>query len=543
MKRKKRIGLPQILLLLIVLWAGSGFAETFKITNMRGEQVYISGGARDGLRVGDLVEIHRGGRKVADLQIEFVADNSAVCRIIKTLNTIRVGDQAIPVKDPEPSAAPSEKPADSLAASPDNGANTAASNTRKTTGRRRGMRTSGSISAQYYAFDDKTPGNRDFRQPTFRLNFRARQMWDRDIAFRVRTRSRYDQREQSLSETIPASEWNNRLYELSLYYNDRNVPFNWRLGRMYSNHISTVGYLDGVQLQGNLSPQLGMGILAGTVPNRRTSAFDSKIQQYGVYTTVQTGDPRESQLQLTLAGAMSYAEGEINREFLYLFTNYQVGSRFSLYHSSELDINRGWRKELAGESATLSNLFISGRVALNNSVALGLSYDDRQNFWSYSTRSLADSLFDDATRRGMRMNASLKLPGRIRVYTNGGFRKRSGESREAWSYGGGISQHGLLWPGFGISLRGSGFDNRINQGNQGSFTLRQSFRSGHWFSYSAGNYYYKLRDGGGKRLTRWHRIYGYFDLMQQFFLTGEIEFNSGEDLDGRRYWVELGYRF
>ncbi|MCB0295568.1 MAG: hypothetical protein KDG51_10115, partial [Calditrichaeota bacterium] len=82
----------------------------------------------------------------------------------------------------------------------------------------------------------------------------------------------------------------------------------------------------------------------------------------------------------------------------------------------------------------LSNLFISGRYQVSQPLTLGLTFDNRQNYWTYEIQSLADSLFDDALRTGLRANLSLRLPGNTNLFANGGFRKRESDKEATYSY-------------------------------------------------------------------------------------------------------------
>jgi hypothetical protein len=59
------------------------------------ESVYLDAGSAAGLDVGVKVRIVRGGKAVAELEVAYVAEHSASCRIISGAGAINTGDRAL----------------------------------------------------------------------------------------------------------------------------------------------------------------------------------------------------------------------------------------------------------------------------------------------------------------------------------------------------------------------------------------------------------------------------------------------------------------
>ena len=91
---------------------GLNAQEAIQITAVRGNQVYLSAGRLQNLAVDHLLSVRRNNREVAQIQVEFVADRSAVCRIIKAGGVIRVGDRAVLIALPDAGSADGDPPAD-----------------------------------------------------------------------------------------------------------------------------------------------------------------------------------------------------------------------------------------------------------------------------------------------------------------------------------------------------------------------------------------------------------------------------------------------
>src|SRR5688572_27763528 len=73
--------------------------------------VYVSGGRAAGLAVGDRLNVLSGREVVAELEVAFLAEHSASCRILKETGTVKTGDRVVRVGAPRAAApAPSPSP-------------------------------------------------------------------------------------------------------------------------------------------------------------------------------------------------------------------------------------------------------------------------------------------------------------------------------------------------------------------------------------------------------------------------------------------------
>lgn len=508
-----------------------------KVKYLSAEYIYIDGGTAQGLAVGDKLIVRNDSKVIADLEVAFVSENSASCKILKQEGQINPGDLVVVYEKNGHKEKPQEEEKQ-LEVQPE----PTPKKTYKPRTRKSGTRISGSVSAQIYHYDDKSEMNLDFTQPTMRLNLRAQNLWGKDFHFRVKSRARYNQRSRSYS-SAPKDEWRNRIYEFSFSYEDEDALFNFKTGRIISNQISGVGYIDGLLVQQNISNSFRVGIFGGTQPEWQYSDFQTSLKKYGGYLNYRTGDYQGFRYETTVAGAGVYHSNTISREFLYIQNNISNSSRWQIYQSSELDINRQWRKDKAGEDVSLSNIFLSARYRFSRALSVGLSYDNRKNYWTYETRTMADSLFDDLLRRGIRGNVSLRLPYSLNVFSTVGFRSREGDPEPTYSYSGGINKSNFIITRLFINLRGSGFSNPYSDGYSFDAKIGQYFMRANYLSIGFGNYSYNFSSTNLKRNNKWLRFEGQFQLVSRFYLSSQYEYGLGEDIDGHRLFAEIGYRF
>lgn len=536
------------LLLLAVLLGGVLQAQDgpVRVKYLSAQNVYLDAGRQRGLREGQKLIVQRDGRTIAELVVRFVADHSASCERVSGTTVLKVGDRVL-LPDGTPINGKGEAAAGAVADSAGiDSAATERPSRQRTTVRRsrsRGDHVSGSASVQFYRLDDRTDANLDFSQPTMRLNLRVRELWNRPYTLRIRTRSRYNVRSRAYSDRVPKTEWRNRLYELSLNYEPGYSRFLYRVGRLVSNELTGVGYLDGIQLQSRIGGGVAAGVLAGTQPDWRNSAFQTTIQKYAGYVSLEAGERGGQHFEATAAGVGEYNSGTVSREFMYVQTRFNAGRKLYLYQSAEMDINRDWRKEKSGSGTSLTSWLVTGRYQVTDALAVGLSFDNRQNYWTYEIRSLADSLFDDALRLGLRGNVSLRLPGQFSLYGNTGYRKRDGDPDPTWSYAGGMRKGNFLRRGLAVGGNLAGFSSAFTEGLNAAVSIGQYFRAGQRVDIGYGRYEYRLKSTGLTRRSQWARLNLFVPVLRRWFLSGQYEYDWGDDLEGNRYLVELGYRF
>ena len=293
-------------------------------------------------------------------------------------------------------------------------------------------------------------------------------------------------------------------------YADNKAPFYFELGRVISNNLSGVGYIDGALLQKSLSDKVHIGGFGGTQPEWQYSDFQTSIQKYGAYLGYTGGDIKKNRLESTLALTGEYHSSTVSREFIFLRNTLNLSSRWNFFQSSEIDINRGWRKEKSGKSLAISNLFVSGRGRFGKYLSAGLSLDNRKNYWTYELKSLADSLFDDILRRGLRADLSVRPGKGYFISPNFGYNKRSSDGKATISYGISLNKSNFIAASQYANLQFSGFTGPFTDGYNYSFRLGRYFRS-NMISLGYGAYIYQF-NSGGNRNNQWIQANGQFDL-------------------------------
>jgi hypothetical protein len=170
----------------------------------------------------------------------------------------------------------------------------------------------GSVSFSWYSYDDLSDSELDYNRPAARVNLKASSLFGGHYNARVRFRTRYDDRARAIG-TAPKTEWRNRVYEVSLAYDNPDSPFGLQAGRIITRDLGGIGYTDGVLLTHRPGDSWRWGVLAGTRPDWETSEFQTDITKYGAFVGYERGDRATSHFEMRLAAVGEYHESTVSR--------------------------------------------------------------------------------------------------------------------------------------------------------------------------------------------------------------------------------------
>lgn len=519
-----------------------GGSTTFNVRYRSADTVYLEAGRSAGLSVGDRLEIVRDDEVVARIEIVFVSEHSSSCKILMEQQAIETGDQARfdgDLSPPPPPVADSSAEAAGAAT----GAATVTSATSGQRRRRPKTRLSGSFTVDWENFTDQTGRGWDYDRLQTRLSVRVRDIGGIPLVFRMRMRTVEWDRAGDVGDLESLQKNRNRLYEVSFTYDSPQDRFSVSGGRLGTSPFVGIGYLDGVLGQVRVGGGFDVGGFYGALPVMEEFGIDNAGAKYGAYTRYRTnrgGGPKG--FELYLAGIREDGEEGVSREYAALEIRYRAG-RWTYSQHSEIDFNQDWREEVSESSVQLSNLALAASGKLSSATRLILSYDRNQRYYTEDTRFIPKDLFDLFWRQGLRARLQIGRPGRLQVSVDAGARERQDDPDKTFTVGAGVydSNVGIqgLYLGGSLSL----FSNPMTDGFMGNFRAAKTFRGGHEVSFVLGALAQEYSEFNRDMTTAWARIGGWVELPARLFVRGGLEYNAGDDLEGGRINLGIGYRF
>jgi|CXWL01.1.fsa_nt_gi hypothetical protein len=549
-KTRLRQGLVAVWLLVwllpaTVLAAGTSVRE-LTVSYQSASAIYLDGGRQEGLAVGSRLEVRRGGVAIGMLEVAYVADHSASCRVVSQRQSIQTGDVVVlltpvgtnggeaPTLGPQP-AVPEPLVPRPVAARP---------LTTTQAPKRPRTKISGVLSYGYQQFADASANPFDYTESTGRLSLRVRNLNGLPLDLRVRGRGRQVDR-TGFGLTPTTGSTSNRLYELSLSYTPPEGRFAWSVGRLGASPFVGIGYLDGALGQFQLSRRWYVGGFAGSRPEVTELGLASAGTKYGGYLRFSTpAEQRPAYAEVVLAGVGEYVKGgEVSREYVSLESRFGSGTRWSVFQRLEVDLNRGWRQELSGSSTQISNASLSATYHFTKSLRGLVTYDQHRNYLTFETRPLPEDVFNRFLREGARASLEWEGGGGWNASVGAGSERDDSGSAPTTSATAAVYQtnlfHWNMLAGFDVTSYSGG----VASGYVAGLRFRRYFQAGHDLGLTFGASQASLAGDPTTRQNQWVRLSGTWQLPFRLYLLGEYEYDTGDDLRGQRYTLEMGYQF
>ena len=540
-----RLGLALCLLGLLWPVAGESRSTSFRVRNRSAQAVYLEGGASAGLAVGDRLEILRQGDVIAEIEVAFVAGYSSSCRVVSETEPIATGDLARLKGVAEEMLASIGEPGAAASVSPQtSNAPQAIEPTYQSSlpAPRPPTRISGTIALEYESFTDDGDSDLGYDRTQARLNFRGKDLGGLPLYLRVRSRVQEIARSRALSGGVPADESRDRLYEVSLRYDAPSGRYSLMGGRIGAAPFISIGYLDGVLAEVKTFGTMKVGGFWGNRPDISELGFESSGTKYGGY--MRFANDRSSSGQhfdVMLGGVREEGEVDVSREYALIETYYDSGGAWSFFQRAEIDVNNDWREELSDDTSQLSNLAVSARGRLSETVRLVVSYDQFRQYRTEETRFIPAELFDDLLRQGFRVAVNVGRPRQLNWSVSAGWRAQEDAEDDSISFGLGARHPDVG----GLSIGGDvlAYSNLYTEGGVARLRTSKFFRKGHELYLDLGGRFEEGKLLGDETADAWGRVGFWADLPARFFARGEFEYSAGDSIEGSRVTLGLGYRF
>jgi hypothetical protein len=510
--------------------------DQMAVTYRSATAVYVSGGRAAGIAVGDRLNVVSSGKTVAELEVLFLAEHSASCRVLAETGTVKPGDRVTRVGAPRAPAPTSAAPSPSPSAAPATAAPLPAGGYRDQRRSNGYGRVTGGLSLAYGGTFDASEANRDTTEVGVRYDVAARDIGGQPLEVHVRGTNRQIDRTGTRGIILTGKDTRDRLYEASLAW----APLNGRVsatgGRIGAHPFVSIGYLDGVLAEVRPTRNVQLGAFAGNTiviggPTGGTKA--------GGFLRIA---PRETRLhyEVVAAGVQENADDDVSREYLGLQGQLRSGGVW-FYQRAEIDLNRGWRLDRAGTSTQLTDArsLLSWRMSPTRSFSF--SYERRRNFWYAGNRGLPVESFDDRALQTFRADVDLARANTAGIWAGGSVRLRDGDELTVYDVHGGFRTPRFL--SMRTSIEGTLYRTEYNLGVQATARIGRDLKGGHRIDASYNFNGYDMRGPEGQLQSQWIRLSGYGQISKGAYGRADLEYGIGNDFDGMRALLEAGYRF
>ncbi len=509
--------------------------QTYKINYLSKDFVYLKAGRAQGIDHGDTLTIERAKKLVAVLVVEFASDYSSSCKIQDEKGNIVLGDVA------------TLKAKSSLASSEDSeNQDSLVSRTRELPNvlvqgevAQAFARTRGNIAYQMYLEKGFASEKLELSRQNIRMNIRMSEM--RSSHYSVHLDMYATQRSNLFAGAADNSNWENRVNQFSFGYDNPGGKVSYEIGRVIPEGISSIGYIDGGAFKLQATKKQYIGGFAGNIPRMLYYQTPVSVQKYGGFYGLDFEAGTESRFENMVGyGEERNGTADVSREFFNLKNSMYLPYGLSLSQTSEIDYNTGWRYEKTKKTFALSSMYINGNWKATKKLSFSMQYDTRRNYYRLDMRTLADSLFDDAVRIGLKENVYYRFLPSASIYMGLGQTQLGSSGSTPYNYNLGFSVDNFILKRVYLNTYYSGFKSDLSDGYNGSLYLRKSYLNGNDLSLGYGLYQYNYTSTSGIQ-SNWLRLGGTVQLIFKTYMSMDYEYSWGDTDGGHRGFVEMGY--
>jgi len=521
-------------------------ASPLRVTYVTSSTVYVNGGRAEGLAEGMVLKVVRGGQLVAELAVEFVAEHSASCRIVRALGQVQAQDEVVlasatppPTPTPTPPAEPAP-PAPPPAAS--SSAQVASVQPQAGPAPGRHTQVAGSLTVGSRAVSATGGVSSDERYG--RVFLRVADLGGAPLELRVRG-SFLEANWRASTAARSSRTSNNRLYELAFLWRPEGERLRLEGGRLTSGPFTAMGYTDGILAQVRLVGGLWFGAFGGKVVDFANSEHSGGRRWGGFFRYAKDAQQGRGFAEVVLGGVSERAaNGQPSRDFLTLESRLGGSRRWWVFQRLEVDLNRGWRREVAGSSSQVTNGAFGASLTISQRLRLGASYDQRRNYLTWDTRPLPEEVFLRYFREGGRVSLDWDGPRGWRASLAGGWEKATSRASATNSLYAAISQSRAFGLPLALALDANTYSGGELSGWVANVRTRWYFPGGHDLGLTLGQSLVERKQGTvQRRRNGWARLSGNVQLLRGLYLYGEYEKRQGDDLQGDQGLLELVIRF
>jgi len=469
-----------VLVFFIFIMVSELFGQTIpisvqgQVSFVSSQNVYVKFKSTEGIEAGDTLYMPASGNLKPALIVNNLSSTSCVCTFLPEIN-LSVSDLIL-AKPSSPEIKKEEK--QSKAETPINKVvEVDSAKLLKTEKSEFTQRIKGSISAYSYSdFSNTSADNLQRFRYTFSLDAKnianSRFSVDSYISFKHK-KGEWSDVQDNIFNAL-------KIYSLTLKY-DVNKSTQISLGRRINQKISSIGAMDGVQIEKNLK-NFSMGAVAGFRPDYSNYGFNPNLFQYGGYLGY-TSKAANTFTESSVAFMQQTNNSFIDRRFLYFQHSNSLLKNLSFFGTLEVDLYKLNIDSINGNSSkntfNPTGVYASLRYKVTKNLNISGSYDARKNVMYYETfKTSIDSAFEKELRQGFRLQANYRIFRDLMFGIQGGYRYLKSDphpSRNAYAY---LTYNQLPWLNASLTLSATYLESNYLNGKIYGGTLNKDFFKG-----------------------------------------------------------------
>jgi hypothetical protein len=488
-------------------------AASARIQYISSSNVYLDAGSAAGLVEGAVVRVERDGKVIAELVVEFVAQNSASCRVQSSTEPL--------------------KPNDSVTFTPATVAGVQSPALAPSTSDARSSSLRGRFGVLMLRTSDAS-GHLDNPVLVGDVTWRGSRRNQLDLRFR----GDHPRRQTHLASTT-LEEDESRIYEASIRYRSAESRLEIEAGRLLPERLELLGAMDGGGLHWRPHAALRFGVAGGGATEYVSTPFVTGGYKLGGFVEAGPGGRWRA-----LAAFGHVEDPEITRrQYVQLRGDARIRGRMRVYENLEIDLSPAWKRDLGAPGTELTAFSVGMQLDPHPRLDVSLGYETRRPLLVPEQRALPAPIARDL-QHGGRAAARLALTRQWSLRLGGDTRLQSADDTRAYS----LDAHlrGSRVGPLDLSMHASYYDMEQTRGEILDASVSWPINAGFRCEVACGDYQSRNNTelaGGGEPESHWSwlRTGAQFTTTWGLWLSASGEWRSADQ--GSELVVEAMQQF
>jgi hypothetical protein len=332
----------------------------------------------------------------------------------------------------------------------------------------------------------------------------------------------------------------NRTYHLSMTYDNPNSAWVAGFGRLYLPWAPSLETIDGGYFGRRLGHGATLGLFAGSTPDPTSYSYNPNQQIAGTFINFDGGSYDAWKYTSTSGIGVAAINFTLQRPFIFFENGLFYKRLFSIYDSLQAD-NPVGNPATPSPGPGLSRNFLTVRVQPHPRLEFDLNENYFRDIPTFDPALIGTGLLDKYLFQGFSVGGRVEVLKGIFLYTTQGQSNRSGDAKNSLNQAYGITFNRLPKIDLRTDLHYSRFSSSFGSGSYEALSLSRNLSETLRLEMLVGqqNFTSTLTNAGHSRF-----INGNVETTfgAHYFLQGGLGFNRG-DLSYDQWHFTLGYRF
>ena len=332
----------------------------------------------------------------------------------------------------------------------------------------------------------------------------------------------------------------NRTYHLSMTYDNPNSAWVAGFGRLYLPYAPSLETIDGGYFGRRLGHGATLGVFAGSTPDPSSYSYNPNQEIGGAFINFDGGSYDSWKYSSTSGLGVSAINFSIRRPFVFFENGIFYKRFFSIYDSLQADNPKG-NSQVTSPGPGLSRNFLTIRVQPHPRIEFDVNENYFRDIPTFDPALVGTQLLDKYLFQGFSVGTRVEVVKGIFAYTTIGQSNRSGDTSSSGNQAYGLTFNHLPKLNVRADVHYTRFSSSFGTGSYESVSLSRNLSEALRLEVIAGqqNFTSTLTNAGRSRFLNANIE---TTLGAHYFIQGGVGVNRG-DLSYDQFHFTLGYRF